>query len=186
MTLNEKIKTHPIPVKTSCTWTDNKATPLNEVNTKETTFKMKMKQRLAGALKRSSVKGVSRLMSVDSLNLKILWAVAILLFLSTGFYQTYELLDEYLSYPYVTLIKEHNVSPLDAYSFPVIQVRNINPSGLLRQAPNNGGMEEYLKLVETRTTCDNCSQDDQMILNQMTDDFQSIVGYITHLGENRT
>ena len=104
---------------------------------------------------------------MDALNLKILWAVAISLFLSIGFYQTYELLEEYLSYPYVTLIKEHNISPLDAYSFPDIHVCNINPSGLLRQAPNNGGMEEFLKLVENKTTCDNCSQDDHAILNQI-------------------
>ena len=186
MTFNKNIKTikiHPLPVKTSSAGTDNKASPLNEVST---TFQMNIKERLVFALKRSSVKVVAKLMSVDSVNLKKLWTVAVLLFLSLGFYQSYELIEKYLSYPYMTLIKEHKISPLDAYSFPDIQVCNINPSGLLRQAPTKGGLEEYLKLVENKTNCNNCSEDDQVILNQMSDDFKSIVGYITYLGENRT
>ena len=94
---------------------------------------MSCKDEVVKCLKQCSVKGVPRLFKVQSVHLRGLWAVAILLFLGTGFYQSYELIAEYLSYPKLTIVKETEFSAGDDYVFPTIQICNVNQLGLLQR-----------------------------------------------------
>ena len=146
---------------------------------------MSCKDEVVKCLKQCSVKGVPRLFKVQSVHLRGLWAVAILLFLGTGFYQSYELIAEYLSYPKLTIVKETEFSARDDYVFPTIQICNVNQLGLLRDAPQNETLMYYDQLVENFTTCPECTEEEVGLLRRMKDEFQSPYGYITYIGVDK-
>ena len=150
-----------------------------------TIHKMSCKDEVVKCLKQSSVKGVPRLFKVKSLHLKGLWGVAILLFLTTGFYQSYELISEYFSYPKLTIVRETEFSARTDYVFPIIQICNMNQLGLLRDAPENETLAFYDALVEGATTCPQCTAEDQFLLNRMKSELQSPYGYITYIGTDK-
>ena len=147
---------------------------------------MGWKEEIFKSLKQTSVKGVTRLCNVRAVHLKLLWASAILLFLTTGFYQSYQLFSEYFSYPKLTMIRERDFSAKDDYIFPPIQVCNINHLGLLRDMPNNESIEYYEKLVTEMITCPNCSAEEEIILLRLEHELRSVYGYITYIGINKT
>ena len=102
-----------------------------------TTFK----KELLKFLQQTSVKGIPRYFKVEHLNLKLVWACAILMFFSIGFYQSFELVTEYISFPKVTFIQEHEFSFKEDFSFPVAQLCSAFPSGLHSDAPYNESLD---------------------------------------------
>ena len=143
---------------------------------------MVCREQLVSGLKQTSIKGVPRLFKVESLTLRLLWAVAVLTFLTVGFYQSIELILEYLSYPKLTIVKEAEFSLDKDYLFPSIQVCNVNQQGLLRDVPSNETLEYYNKLVEERTKCPDCTDEDQNILLRTRARLRSFYGYVDYLG----
>ena len=143
---------------------------------------MVCREQLVSGLKQTSIKGVPRLFKVESLTLRLLWAVAVLTFLTVGFYQSIELILEYLSYPKLTIVKEAEFSLDKDYLFPLIQVCNVNQQGLLRDVPSNETLEYYNKLVEERTKCPDCTDEDQNILLRTRARLRSFYGYVDYLG----
>ena len=133
-----------------------------------------------------SIKGVSRLFKTDSCSLKVLWTCVVLLFLSMGFHQSYELFVEYFSYPKVTSIEKHNFSFKDDLDFPIIQVCNVNPVGLMKNVPDNEKFDEFAKVVKNLTSCTNCSEEDTHLLNQFRGDLTTFCGYMLYRGVSRT
>ena len=143
---------------------------------------MVCREQLVSGLKQTSIKGVPRLFKVESLTLRLLWALAVLTFLTVGFYQSVELILEYFSYPKLTIVKEAQFSLDKDYVFPSIQVCNVNQQGLLRDVPSNETVDYYNKLVEERTKCPDCTDEDQSILLRTRARLRSFYGYVDYLG----
>ena len=146
---------------------------------------MSCKDEVVKCLKQCSVKGVPRLFKVKSVHLRSLWAVAIVVFLGTGFYQSYELIAEYLSYPKLTIVKETEFSARDDYVFPTIQICNVNQLGLLRDAPQNETLTYFDELVDNFTNCANCTVEEDGLLRRMNEELHSPYGYITYIGVDK-
>ena len=146
---------------------------------------MILKKELMKFLQQTSVKGISRYFKVEHLNLKLLWACAILTFLSFGFYQSYKLIAEYFSCPKVTFIKEHEFSFKDDLSFPNLQLCNVYPLGLLRDVPYNESVSYYGKKVQQLIECGNCSTAEQEQLLEVREILGSVNGYIQYIGLNK-
>ena len=147
---------------------------------------MSCQEEIFKSLRQSSVKGVPRLCKVQAVHLKLLWAGAIFIFLTTGFYQSYQLLAEYLSYPKLTMVRERDFTASEDYIFPTIQICNMNDLGLLRDMPKNESMEYYENLVREILTCPNCSSKEQILLQRLEHDLRSVNGYIIYIGVNKT
>ena len=146
---------------------------------------MSCKDEVVRCLKQCSVKGVPRLFKVKSVHLRGLWAVAIVVFLGTGFYQSYELIEEYLSYPKLTIVKETEFSARDDFVFPTLQICNVNQLGLLRDAPQNETLTYFDELVDNFTDCPNCTVEEDGLLRRMREELHSPYGYITYLGVDK-
>ena len=139
-------------------------------------------EEVVNGLQQTSIKGVPRLFNVKSVILKVVWSVAIVTFLATGFYQSVVMIIEYLSYPKLTIVTEALFSYEEDYVFPSIQVCNVNQEGLLRDTPSNETMEYYRNLVRNTTNCSDCIPEDKLLLEHIADQLQTYNGYIAYVG----
>ena len=102
----------------------------------------------------TSVKGVSRLFKAESLDIRLLWVFAVVICLTLGCLNSYMILNDYLAYSPVSHVKAH--SPRNQI-FPNLMVCNLNPFVWLKDLPENQTYSFYIKMVHTKTKCDNCS-----------------------------
>ena len=144
---------------------------------------MKFKTEILEALKQTSVKGIPMLLKAEAVHLKVLWTCAVLAFFATGFYQSYQLIVEYISYPKLTFTKE--IIPKDV-SVPIVQVCNINSFGLMRNMPQNQTFQHHQELAQNVTKCTNCSSTTRKLLLDVTHNLISPYGYIINIGPNNT
>ena len=141
-----------------------------------------VKEEVKKSLKQTSIKGVPRLFHETPLYMKLLWICAIISFLAAGYYQSYQLVKEFFSFPKLTFVREHDSSVKSDFTFPNIQVCNINPMGSFRNLPENESFEHYGQLVINITTCNNCSEEDRDILQKARGSLVSLYGYKRFLG----
>ena len=143
---------------------------------------MMFKRELIKFLQHTSVKGIPRYFKVEHLNLKLLWACAILMFFIIGIYQSFELLSEYTSFPKGTFIQEHAFSFKEDFSFPNVHLCSVFPTGRLTDIKYNESLAYYGKKVMQLTECGNCSATEQEQLREMKENFMSANGYIQYIG----
>ena len=101
---------------------------------------MAIKGEVLKFLQQTNVKGIPRYFKVEHLNLKLLWACAILTFFIIGIYQSFELLSEYTSFPKGTFIQEHSFSFKEDFSFPNVHLCSVFPTERLTDVKYNEGL----------------------------------------------
>ena len=139
-------------------------------------------QELQRALKQSSIKGIPKFLTVRSKYLKVLWMIATITFLSTGFYQSYGLLEEYLRYPTLTLLEEHDFDSEKGFVFPNILVCNVNQLGLFRNLPMEQNIEVYEEVVKNYTDCTNCTPEEAEWWESIRGRLISPFAYLQYVG----
>ncbi len=138
----------------------------------------------------TSLKGVARILKSDSVILKGLWLIGVVLFLTICGYQCYVIMEEYFSYPVLTTISDKNVKfeGENAHAFPSIEVCNLSPfSSEAKNTADILSVEEYLKLFNQARMEIMNKTDSHPGLNN-SDIFQiwnSPEGYINYLGYNQ-
>ena len=147
---------------------------------------MAFKEELTRFGQDTSVKGVSRLFKAKSTEIKLLWSFAVVTCMFIGSYQTYSIISQYFSYTKVTRIVRHKIKPTEDLVFPNIQVCNINPSGWLRDLPWDENMSSFQDLISKRTTCLDCSADENELWDRMEDELRNWGSYIRFLGVSRS
>lgn len=145
---------------------------------------MVLKEELLGFAKSTSVKGVSRLFRADSPEIRLLWICAITTCLTIGFYQTYQLLDEYFAYSTITQIKEYPFVSGEATAFPNILTCNLNPFDM-KNAEQIKMLEEYNAKVQTLTSCNNGSNKDKKLLESLQSALRRPKAYSQYLGKQQ-
>ena len=66
----------------------------------------------------------------------------------------------------MTLITEHELSVQHDYKFPIVQVYNVKPQGMLRNIPTNETLVHFEKLVIDVTGCLECSAEEKIDLER--------------------
>ena len=143
---------------------------------------MTFKRELLKFLQQTSVKGIPRYFKVEHLSLKLVWACAILMFFGIGIYQSFELITEYISFPKVTFIQEHEFSFKEDFSFPIVQLCSAFPSQSFSGAPYNESLDYYGKKIQQLTKCSNYSAAEELQLLEATENLMSANGYIQYIG----
>ena len=86
----------------------------------------KLKTELKQFVENSSVKGLPKIFKVEDLARKILWIIALIIGVTLGVYQVYQLCVLYFSYSTSRRTIESSEAPM----FPDITVCNANPIGM--------------------------------------------------------
>lgn len=167
------------PEQTQSVPTHNKKLALQSVETTHNSFDMNIKREMLKALKQTSVKGVPMLLKAESAHLKVLWSFAIIMFFTIGFYQSYQIIFEFLADPKTTLVNE---IPCRNASFPVVQVCNMDPLALVRNMAENETFQHYDQLVRKKTQCRNCSSKTKEMLSDLSQGLASLYAYATFIG----
>ena len=135
----------------------------------------------------SSMKGVPRAVSSETLCLRGFWTAAVLSLLFFACYQVYTLLASYFDYAVVTSFYEQSVHPNGFMpTLPMITLCNRNPvpasvvypEGVITQ-------QEYLALVDEKIRCDrtkNCSASMLQKLHDVKEILKSPEGYFQYIG----
>ena len=75
----------------------------------------------------TSMKGMARITRSERLSMRILWLIAVVLFLGMAAFFVYNLVNEYMNRATVTNINEGVVSAVDPILPPQVTVCNLNP-----------------------------------------------------------
>ncbi len=142
---------------------------------------MSLKSEIVRAMKETCVLGVPMLLKAESTHSKVLWAFAVVMFLTTGFYQSYQLTVEFLAHPKITLINE---IPSKHASFPIVQVCNIDYAGIMRNMALNETFEHYKNMVRTKLECKNCSSEENRNLQDLKQNLMSQSAFLVNIGPN--
>ena len=145
-------------------------------------MEMQCGQELQKAWKQSSIKRVPKFLTVKSKYLKVLWMLATVVFLVIGFYEGYKLLEEYFTYPKLTLLQERDFGAETGFVFPNILVCNVNQLGLFRDLPMDQNIEVYAESVNNYTECSNCTAEEVEWWASIRGHLISPYAYLQYLG----
>ena len=138
----------------------------------------------------TSVKGIPRLLRTKSVFMRFIWTISVIGFLCLALFHAILLTIEYFQYKYFTNTGELYLDLFNMTNgfsgIPDITLCNANPfasnRSLSKEIPT---MEEYFKLVEQSTTCDNgCTEEEKASLNDIMDDMMSTNGYFNYIGRH--
>ena len=122
---------------------------------------MTFREELKRFVQTTSVKGVSRVFRAETTGIRLLWVVAIVSCMTFGFQQVYTLLDDYVSYDKVTQIEERvETIGHGNQAFPKLRVCFLNPFDLSLDLRPDESFSYYKELVQSKTSCDNCTNED--------------------------
>ena len=137
----------------------------------------------------TGVKGVSRVFKADSVEIRLLWGIAIIACCAFAFYQAFDLISGFASYSKVMQIQERRIHANDfnKIKFPKIRVCNVNPSGMLRGLPQNESFRGYSRLIRSKVDleCMGCSKVEKDIYKELHETMVSMNGYLRYLGSDK-
>ena len=122
--------------------------------------------------------------------MRLMWTMSVIVFLCMALFQATLLTMEYFQYKTYTFTGEVDLDNLGkkdgTTGIPDITLCNTNPFASDRN-PSNGvpTMDEYFKLVEELTTCDNdCKEDESVALEHIKNYMMSAEGYFNYIGRH--
>ena len=121
-----------------------------------------MKEILLDYCKRTSVKGIPRVIAAKTLFMRFVWLISIVLFLCAASFQTYSLTLMFVSYPYFTMQREVRYDlkdPESRITLPEITLCNLQPFFLNGGYSSSQGIptvQDYINLVQNLTSCVDC------------------------------
>ena len=151
----------------------------------------RLKRELAVLCGSTSVKGVPRAAKAPTRPLRILWIISTLFFIGLTTWQVTAITLQYLNYEYLTRIIEGVLSETtDDHIIvvaPSVTVCNLNPfsgnASDITTRNNYTRVKEFAEFVKERTTCDSCSEEDQLLLKHIQNDLLTAHGYYMFLGK---
>ena len=146
-----------------------------------------MRRRVIEFLKQTSVKGIPRIFRTKSYILRTVWVISVTCFLSMAAYQVILLTKGYLEYTSVISVKEYHLDlsgqTNNPVNFPDITFCNLNPFSVNTQNLNGiPSLEDYHNDVVRKTSCDNCSIEQQNDLLELRRDVLTTSGYYIYIG----
>ncbi len=134
----------------------------------------------------TSLKGVPRMYKSPTMVLRLTWAVAVSSFLVVAAYFSVNLIAEYVSHPTVLSVSERPIVEViyeDNKRFPDVTVCNMNPfSSLANNVSDIITVRQYYHDVINRTTCGNCSEQEQDFLSNIRTELLTPEGYFQNIG----
>ncbi len=148
---------------------------------------IEMKEAIESSLKVTTVKGVPRIINSQSMGLKILWLVAVIILITLSLFQAYQLITEYRSYDTVTSLDIDAKSLYYGQKLFNLQVCNLN---ILAFRENIGDkiqheyLETYRNHVEEMSECNNCTEEEKILVAGWKSESSSPHMLFQYMGSN--
>ncbi len=154
---------------------------------------MQIKNITKDCARRSSLKGLPRIINSDEQSLKTLWIFGFLALFGVCIFQVWIILQDYFEYSAVMTITESQLDlTKDDVKLPNVMICNLNPlqsnPGPFRNGEYVMTFDEYLKEVEEATSCENrtCTRRDKFMLNYIKYSTSTFQSYFASIGFLRT
>ena len=134
----------------------------------------------------TSVKGVARITRSDKKCLRVMWLVAVLVFLAVSISQVFYLLGEYLEYHSTTNLKEGVLSIETSHKIviPEVTICSLTPlsSSAQRIADQYSIPKAFERRIKELRKCSECTEEEQKTINKTLDRNEIPEGYYQFIG----
>ncbi len=152
--------------------------------------KMEIKSITEDCARRSSLKGLPRIMNSREKSLKVLWIFGILVFFAICIGQVWMILGDYLEYSAIITVSETQLDFTEnGVQLPNIKICNLNPIQSDHKLTLDTGeaitsVGEFLHIVDNATSCTNknCTTTEEYILNDIKLYSTTYEGYFSYVG----
>ena len=119
---------------------------------------MALKEEFIRFCKSTSVKGIPRAVNSPQPYIRITWLLAVAGFIVIGIFQTFSVMNEFLSYPTFVFTREETLDDTTHKpKLPSLTLCNENPLTSLYEIPAGiPTIQQYYATVDAVTSCDGC------------------------------